>query len=200
MTIITIAGYGGSGKTLLGVILTTYLKEKGYQVISNVKSYKYVDIDFETGIVGLINDIKKEGKEQRKIMTKRVAFIDEIQNYLDSRESMKRKNIMLTQKIFQFRKYKIDMICTLQDYLSMDVRLRRLTQYIMLPQFDEDEHILSYVVLNGRTNEYLYEKKFFIPDNILELYDTYEDIDGDLDFSSEIANKKLKNSGFIIEK
>ena len=57
--IIGIAGFGGSGKTLLAVGITRYLQTNGYKVITNILSYKYRDYDLITELPEIMTSIRK---------------------------------------------------------------------------------------------------------------------------------------------
>jgi len=196
MTIICIAGVGGSGKTMLGVILTTALKEDGFKVCTNVLSYKYIDYNLEKDFNKIITERGKYLKDDRAKLDKIIVLFDEVQQYLDSRESISVRNRKLTQKLFQIRKYRMDLIYTLQDYRSVDVRLRRITEYIILPKYNEENNELYFAVLNNN-DMFLYDKRLYVNPKVYDLYDTFEDIEGEIDLNqnADKINKKLRNIG-----
>lgn len=200
MTVIIIAGFGGSGKTLFGSILTLALYRNNYEIISNVKSLKIPHIDFNSDFINEMNRIKKLKTEDRHKEKRKLVFVDEIQNYIDSREASSNRNKAITQNIFQIRKMKMDLIATLQDYSSMDIRLRRITEKIILPKFNEDNYSLYYVVLNNQW-QFLYENTIFINPILFDLYDTYEDIEDEIDLSKDkrYVNKMIKKKGYALQ-
>jgi hypothetical protein len=172
--IIAIMGFAGTGKTMLGVWLSARYKYiGGYEIVSNVKSLTFSDYDVETQFIILIDSIK----ENRDILPKKkLLFVDEIQQYLDSREAMTSKNKKLTKYFYQVRKFGFDMIYTLQDFHSADIRLRRITEMYILPNYNKQTHILSFSIYDVY-GEFIAEKRINITDRILNSYNTYEDID-----------------------
>ena len=199
MTITGIVGFGGSGKTLLAVIFAEALKKKGFKVCTNITSYKNLDYNMERELIPLTkkqSEIILSGEEAPKIL----VIADEIQQYIDSRNSQSLTNKRLTQKFFQLRKYKMDFIYTLQYLSSVDIRLRRITQYYILPKFDESKLHLYYAVLSNTYN-LLYEKEYNINPALFDLYYTYEDIDGNIELGvdKKRINKNLKNAGVLLD-
>ena len=172
--IIGIIGLEGTGKTLLGVILSTVLKKTtNYKVMTNVKSYKYNDYDFESDFIMLIEKTKLERyKKPERIL----VFIDEIVQYLDSRESMKPINKKLTRRLMQIRKYGFDMIYTAQLLMSADIRLRRMTDTFIVPDYDEHTYRLEWTQTDMLMNS-VTKKSIIINPDIYKLYNTFEDID-----------------------
>jgi len=94
----------------------------------------------------------------------------------------------------------MDFIYTLQDLSSVDIRLRRITQYYILPKFDESKLHLYYAVLSNTYN-LLYEKEYNINPALFDLYYTYEDIDGNIELGidKKRINKNLKNAGVLLD-
>ena len=172
--IIAIMGFAGTGKTMLGVWLSARYKYlANYDIVSNVKSLTFRDYDVETQFIVLIDSIKENRDTSPN---KKLLFVDEIQQYLDSRESMTTKNKKLTKYFYQVRKFGFDMIYTLQDFRSADIRLRRITEMYILPAYNSSNKVLSFTVYDVY-GEFITEKKIRISDNILNAYNTYEDIE-----------------------
>lgn len=173
--IIGIIGIEGSGKTLLMNIIATYLKKYGdYMIMTNQQTYKFKDYDFEKDFLMYREKIiaeRKEGKLPKKIL----LTITEIMQYLDSRESMKKGNISLGKKLLQIRKQGFDMIYDTQLLGGADLRLRKITEFNLMPEFDERTMILKWnqVDMSGRS---LNTKSLRITNDSFKLYDTYEDI------------------------
>ena len=172
--IIGIIGLEGTGKTMLGCIFATLLKKEAhYKVVSNVQSFVYRDYDFETDFAFLFD--KQSGIKPEKIL----AFVDEITQYLDSRESLKPINRKLTKKLFQVRKKGIDMIYTAQIFNSIDKRLRAMTEYIIMPDYDELHRKLTFSIIDY-AGQLVTKKTLNITESVFALFNTYEDINGKL--------------------
>lgn len=197
-----IVGFGGSGKTALAVMMiydkyykNIYYDENDkcyyskYSIITNVSSLKIPHLDLDSQFIPLLKKIREEGYVKNNIH-KRLLFVDEIQKYLDSRSAMTYRNKQLTQEFFQIRKYRMEMIYTLQDYMSLDARLRRITEYIYLPKIYEDSNIMYVEITN---NQLIYINSFYIRFNpkIFEFYDTMEWISGDIDMPDRIKGTNL---------
>lgn len=176
--IIGMFGLEGSGKTLLATMYCSYFHFKGYEIITNVKSYKYKDYDFEKDFIFLLNDIKNR-REKGEPIKRSVALVDEITQYLDARESMKPLNRKLSRKLLQIRKYGIDLIYTTQLYDLNDKRLRKTTEIFIQPEFDSFTNALHWEGRN-REGKLIIDKTVVVSSAFFEMYDTFEDIDGQL--------------------
>lgn len=176
--IIGIFGLEGSGKTLLASIYCSYLHFKGYKIITNIKSFKYSDYNFENDFIFLLNDIKEKRNKHEQI-PRTIALVDEITQYLDARESMKPVNRKLSRKILQIRKYGIDLMYTTQLYDLNDKRLRKTTEVFIQPDFDSFTNKLHWEARN-REGVVLVDRTIIVNPDLFNLYDTYEDIDGQL--------------------
>lgn len=174
--IIGILGLEGTGKTMLGVIIATIRKSQGAKIVSNVKTYKYNDYDFEKDFLFLIERTKSDRKKKPDNY---LVFIDEIAQYLDARNSMRPINKKLTLKLMQIRKYGMDMIYTAQLLMSADIRLRKLTDTFLMPEYDKYKMTLSWKVVDVNGNS-VDKKSITVNESIYKLYDTYEDIDNNM--------------------
>ena len=203
--IIGIVGYAGDGKTLLSVIYTTHLiygnpvNKNGkivskYQLITNIRSLKIPHIDFEQNFLKIIKDI--DSKPYEVNVQPRLLVIDEIQNYLDSRRSMRNFNIEFSQEFFQIRKKGFDCIYTLQDYMSLDARIRRITQFLLLPTYDKYKKEFFITITDNRLNNLGY-KQFKISDMWYQMYNTYEKITGNV-VNPKDSMTKIKGTDYYI--
>lgn len=202
--IVGIVGFAGDGKTLLSVIYTykiiygnLYEKDgkyySRYQLITNLRSLKIPHIDFEQNFLKIIKEI--DSKPYEINIRPRLLVIDEIQNYLDSRRSMKTFNIEFTQEFYQIRKKGFDCIYTLQDFMSLDARVRRITQIMLLPVYDKYKMEFTIQITDNRLNN-LGIKKFRITPVWYSLYNTYEKIRGRID--DEIAGERIKGTNLVM--
>ena len=200
--IVGIVGYTGDGKTLLSVILTSqivygnvYVKDgkkySKYQLMSNLKSLKIPHMDFDTQFLPLIDSISNKPFEQN--VQKRILLVDEIQQYLDSRTSMSSQNKYISRELFQIRKYGFEMLYTLQDYMSLDGRLRRITQLLVLPSFDKNTMEFTIQITDNRLNN-IAERQFRISNVWYSMYNTYEKIGGDINMPVKIKGTNLSIS------
>lgn len=174
--IVAIMGFAGTGKSMLSVYLAARFKIFGnYEIISNMKEFKLRDYDLETDFIPIVDSIRAD-RNIIKQPKQRLLHVDEIQQYLDSRESSTKKNKKLSKYFYQIRKFGFDFIYTLQDFYSLDIRLRRITEMFMIPNYNKMTKILSYDAYST-FGQYYGQYTVAISDKILNLYDTFEDID-----------------------
>jgi len=186
--IIGIIGEMGSGKTLSTVYLASILKNKGYNIISNMKNFKLND------------DLLYNPNMLKELDTKKkyLIIIDEIYVYADSRRSASKKNLLLSYLLFQSRKRNLDIIYTAQKFTSIDIRIRNLTNLFILPHYygiiNNNILIQWNIAKNVEQNKYITPEKTIklkLNPKIFNLYNTYEIIDFDED-ETERKNKKNK--------
>lgn len=172
--VIGLIGDEGSGKTLFGVMLTMILsKMNNAEIYTNMKTLKLNYIDFNENFINVINNIKND---KNLLRIHRIAFIDEIHRYMDSRQSMYKQNIMFSQELVQIRKYRFDMVYTNVLTSMLDVRLRAITDIIInCLDYNDDNYNLRYNVYNKK-GQFLVSKTITINPEIYNYYDTYETI------------------------
>ncbi len=113
-------------------------------------------------------------KSYSEIKQKSLVCIDELYLEMDSRRSMRKKNIDISHIIFQSRKRKVDIIYASQLRSSIDLRIRDLTNYnIIALGKDENENFHYYILEN--------DSEFIIPNHVAkelyQIYNTYEIIE-----------------------
>ena len=109
--LIMITGGLGTGKSLFLTIIATHTKKK---VISNFKLHtKYEKFDMHKFMEGKYEDA--------------VILLDEVYQYIDSRNSMKDMNRFFSYVLFQSRKKDLQIYIASQLARSIDVRYRALT-------------------------------------------------------------------------
>jgi ABC-type dipeptide/oligopeptide/nickel transport system ATPase component len=192
--ILGIVGDEGSGKSLLTVTLAivNILAEPSIDIISNIKSFKYTDYDFDNNFIPIINLIRKD---KRLLEYKRLVLVDEIDKYMDNRQSMSHNNIEISHKLVQIRKYRMHLIYTAVSWDMLDLRLRKTTNAIIsCLGYDSDTSVIEYEVLN-KFGEYISRnKRININKSVYNLYDTFEDIENNIDL---VTNKKTKSGNKI---
>jgi len=159
--LIGIFGDFGKGKTLLLVFFLKYLeytnKFANFRVnIPNIKTLS-------------LNELLSMNYEQKSLVC-----IDELYLEMDSRRSMRKRNIDISHIVFQSRKRKVDIIYASQLRSSIDLRIRDLTNFnIIALGKDSDDNFHYYILEN--------DSEFIIPNFIVKelysLYNTYEIIE-----------------------
>ncbi len=139
MAIYGIEGGIGCGKTLT---LVYFLKQdlvKGKKIYTNIKltnlgqfkhKVKYLDVKLIEQIFELI-------KTKKLIMSNSGVYLQELHNYVDSRNSMSKKNRVFTAWINQSRhtgEGSMDIYYDTQSLDQVDKRIRRNTDYLMQPK------------------------------------------------------------------
>jgi len=150
----------GSGKTLLLVFFLKYLNyaNKYANFTTKIKEVKPITLG------ELLN--MNFSLDNKTLVTLDEAYIE-----LDSRRSLKKKNIDISHLVFQSRKRNVDIIYASQLRGSVDLRLRDLTQINILALGKNNKNSFVYYI-------HEFDKFFTIPNEIAEmlfkLYDTYE--------------------------
>jgi len=144
--LILVLGHMGSGKTLFLTILGYMTKAK---VISNFKlNYPNKSVE-NLSITQIINEDFKE---------KVVILLDEAWLYLDSRRSSSSLNQIFSYILFQSRKKNLNFYLTAQLGNTLDVRFRRLADFIVYCK--NHKNYFEYTLVNLNNNQY---KKIRLP-------------------------------------
>jgi hypothetical protein len=194
MSIYGIFGGIGAGKTLLGVYLCIEDLKSGKKVFSNTR-FKGLD-SYASQIHYLTRlDIEKmfeQVKDGKINLMNSTIFIQEAHNYIDSRASQSVKNRVFSYWILQSRhtgQGSCDIVYDDQGIGQVDIRLRRNTDYILLPEITrwdiegqgkkkvKKPLIITFSgsVLKGQTNVKF--KKSVDVSFARECYDTHELVD-----------------------
>ena len=161
-----VAGNVGKGKTLFAVIDAYYNKINLHHLIyTNMNSLTFKD-KYITSLEQLDDD---NNPDKFKLL-----FLDEIYMWLDSRESITKRNRIRTYKFLQSRKDYYNIIGTLQDFYSIDVRFRHITDYLIYPEVNLDKHLLFYSVFNPKTLQILKTNAISFKPEILQMYNHRE--------------------------
>lgn len=145
MAIFGIEGGIGTGKTLTCVTLAITDLLEGKKLYSNIR-FKHITPNKRKDITYLDKPTIKrifEAVKLKKIdMRNSTVVIQEMHNYLDSRNSMSETNKTLSYFILTSRHTSgesMDIIYDTQDIGQVDLRLRRNTDYIIRPMITEWE-------------------------------------------------------------
>lgn len=192
MSIFGIFGGIGAGKTLLGTYFCIEDLKAGKKVYSNTR-FKNLD-QYKDQIFYLTRvDIEKmfeQVKDGRINLLNSTIFIQEAHNYIDSRASQSVKNRVFSYWILQSRhtgQGSCDIVYDDQGIGQVDVRLRRNTDYIILPEITRWEvfkerpfkrpKVITFMgsVLKGQKNVKF--KKIVDVTFARDCYDTHELVD-----------------------
>lgn len=132
-----VVGPPGSGKTLFMVYVMHFLDKSGKPFITNVNTTFKNAVYIENPLS--LFELAETGNYQ-------YAFIDELWLWLDSRFSASKRNREFTRFANQIRKYDMTLYHTLQNFYNIDVRLRALTTYIIIPKYDERTDIMKVII------------------------------------------------------
>lgn len=180
--IIGIEGGIGTGKTVTLVYFMLKAYDENKMVYTNVHlkkvakhKVKYVDKDF-------MKDILARVKDKSLVMKNSIVGLQEIHNYMDSRNAMSTKNKIISYWILQSRhtgQGSCDIVYDTQDIGQVDLRLRRNTDMIIRPTIvvrDKKGGPASiYLDIQAKVGHKVkHLKKIIDVQNVLNRYDTHE--------------------------
>lgn len=160
MVLLAVIGNLGSGKTLA----LTYLAWRNHLKCQKI----YANYDLKGIPHKKINTIEEITKMNHGFFAG-----DELWLWLDSRASMKRKNMAIGNILLTSRKKDVQIGYTAQSFNQVDIRIRRITDFIALPQLDASETICRLIIFSNPTLQVLRTYKFRTAP-IFKLYDTRE--------------------------
>jgi len=173
--LIAIIGDLGSGKTLT----LTFFALMYY--VSNRTVYANYHLAFPhvyVSDINMLNEIRYGG-----------FFGDELWLWIDSRASSSARNRFVSMILAKSRKRKLDIFYTTQIFRQIDLRIRRLTDIIIIPNFDRTTNVCKVEVFN-KAGERI--KRFsYRGDLLFNLYDTEEEITQEIDYNFYI--KELRS-------
>ncbi len=119
-------GRRGCGKTTTLIKDAYKFKKAGWKIITNMNSLAFSDevLSIEE-ILGLL-----EGEENNIVIV-----LDEIQTFIDSRRSMRKRNVDFTYYIQQIRKRNVIILAATQFARRVDIAFREHTDIIVRPQY-----------------------------------------------------------------
>jgi len=162
MVLMGIVGTLGAGKTLS----LTYIAYRNYK--QGVKIFSNYDLKFPYTPVNSINDI----------MNIQQGFFaaDELWVWLDSRSSMRKRNMLIGNILLTSRKKGVNFSFTAQRLKNIDVRIRSVMDFIALPKMSPSGKVCRLFVFTYPDLNLIKSYKF-LTEPIFELYDTNEIID-----------------------
>lgn len=160
-----ILGELGAGKTLTLTWMGFRNFQKGRKIYSNY------GLAFEYEPVNSTEDIGN--------MFQGMFLGDELWLWLDSRESKQKVNKIRSGILLKSRKRDLDILYTAQDFSQIDKRIRRVTDYIIIPQLMRNNQwciVYYHSRLSYMTRQApLRIMRFYCP-QIWKMYDTREEI------------------------
>lgn len=178
--VIGFIGQVGSGKSLSLVYEAYKYYLRGHTVYSNIKlNFPFIPLTF-----GRLQQMI-ENKEQ---LQDAVLLIDECHVFIDSRNSMKKRNKIVSYFILQTRKRNVRLLYTTQHLAQVEKRLRDTTDIIV---FNKNLSNQTSLVSSGEykptyiRQEFLFQwsdnpkpkTRVIYGDPVFSLYDTREIID-----------------------
>lgn len=158
----------GQGKTLSMIRIAYTLYKQGHKIYSNIK----LNFPFE---YFTLSDIIKYA-ENDKTFKNAVFIIDEAHIFIDSRNSMSKKNLIISYFILQTRKKDVTLLYTTQYFHQIDKRLRASTNAIIECYYKNiNNNPIALNIINiMKNNNIIIKKDIFNPKPYFKLYNTYE--------------------------
>jgi len=161
-----VLGHMGSGKTLFLTILGALSKKR---VIANYK-LNYPNKKVENMSVAQIANMEYESGV--------IILLDEAWLYIDARRSSSSLNTIFSYILFQSRKKGLDFYLSAQIGNSLDIRFRKLADFII--SCENKKYYFLYTILKTSTRQF---KKIYLPfesaERFFKYYDTNETIIND---------------------
>lgn len=104
---------------------------------------------------------------------KALVLIDEAYNYFESRLSQSNENILGSILLFQSRKKGLNLILTIQDFSSLDVRYRNLVDFRIKAEVFNEYECFRYIIRH-KNKRYIVLITFDEMKEVFEIYDTYQ--------------------------
>jgi len=159
--IIAFCGSLGSGKTLGLTWLAKQWHNAGIPIYSNY------DLKFKYNPIIEFEDIEnmKEG----------FAVLDELWLWMDARMSITKRNRAISEILLKSRKRKISIGYTAQSFRQVDIRLRHVTDYLVMPDMLRRKTWCVLKFYSNPPSSAIMTKRFRTAE-YFKLYDTTEEI------------------------
>lgn len=165
--LIAISGKEDTGKTLVA-IKKLY---EGYEL--NFPIWSNIHLSFPHKRLYSIEELKK--------IKNSLILLDELWESADSRKSGSEMNLAFSRYSNQHRKRNVNIYYTTQDFFQMDLRIRKNTDILYLPEIKKYKKnnvvykIVKVEAYKRKNNELLALKGFaFVGNRYYKLYNTYE--------------------------
>lgn len=188
LAIYGIEGGIGCGKTLTLVSMMLKDLKSGKKIMTNT-ALKNLPPKLKKNVMYLtkdaINTIFEKVKSKKLKMENVTVGIQEMHNYLDSRRSLDKKNVMLTYWILQSRhtgRGSCDIIYDTQELTQVDLRLRKNTDFRIRPTLllNEVTDLPEFVIMDmvGKVgHRYCRFREVVSVSEARDCYDTHELVD-----------------------
>lgn len=170
MVLAAIVGELGTGKTLL----LTYIMWKKYLEGMTIYSNYHLNKSYipKYNFVDSASDIDN--------MTEGIFGGDELWLWLDSRESPSKKNKFIASILIKSRKRGIDILYTTQSFMQIDIRVRRITDFVIEPVLTKNNTVCRahyYKTPNWVAGAVMPIRSFkFYAPSVWDIYDTREEV------------------------
>jgi len=163
MVLMGIMGELGAGKTLCLTYfaLRNYHKQRQLFMNYHLKKLPYTYVKSPEDILNM-----RDG----------FAGLDELWTWADSRISSSKKNKFITLVLAKSRKRGINICYSVQYFKSVDIRIRTVTDFLVLPRLNEKETVCSAFVYTNHGMQLQRVFKFKTAP-IFDLYDTKEEVE-----------------------
>ena len=162
MVLMAFVGELGAGKTL-SLTYFAYLNH-----LKGVKVYSNYHLNFPYEPVRTLEDIED--------MREGFFAGDELWLWMDSRASQNKKNRVISSILLKSRKRGIQIAYTTQSFGQIDVRVRRITDFLAVPMLTPKEDWCRVLILSNPSMTKVRWLKFRT-EGIFPLYDTSEEIE-----------------------
>ncbi len=183
MVLMGIIGNLGAGKTLA----LTYLAWRNYR--KGLRVYANYDIKIPYTPIRTVRDI----------LAMQDGFFagDELWSWIDCRASMQKKNMVIGNFLLTSRKRDVNFAFTAQSFNQIDIRIRRVCDFLAVPHLTIDEKICRLLVFSYPSLTPIKTYKFRTQP-IFDLFDTKEvisslpDEDEDMDIIRKEERERQK--------
>jgi len=177
MVLMAFVGELGAGKTLS----LTYFAYLNY--LKGIKIYSNYHLNFPYEPVRTLEDIED--------MREGFFAGDELWLWMDSRASQNKKNRVISAILLKSRKRNIQIAYTTQSFGQIDLRVRRITDFIAVPMLSPKENWCRVLIMSNPSMTKVRWLKFKT-EEIFPLYDTAEEIEPLEDKNGKPTKEKKK--------
>ncbi len=175
----------GTGKTLCLTYMAWKNHLKGMKLFTNYN------------LVGLPHT-RIRNAEDIVAMKDGFAALDELWTWVDARQSGKKKNKFITLVLAKSRKRGLDIAYTTQRFYNIDIRVRQVTDLIVIPQMSSSGKFCTVRVYDNPITPQPVKLLKFFTFPIFKLYDTTEEVDEfNYEDEEETSTRSPKQRGHL---